>query len=297
MLFIELTALGIVVFLFTTVVFLLAVKFYIDSKKNLQQFMPEENPSRLRFFVTPQTPASTPKQQKNTPKEKQQSRPAKRELAAEPAPGDLRKMKEMLIEQQKELTKALAQLQQVEVGKSPKASEDLEKEIDDLNYVIDKKDAEIKSLRQQTDITKEMQSHFDELEDEVAFLQEKLSKLEEQAWQANELALKVENMQQTQQHLEKELLRKEDKLLELTAENQRLNTLLNTTEDKLQAANMQRQQLQKKVQFLEEMNNDMKQMSDTNRKLQTEIRRIAELESMLNLMMEERDELLRQRYK
>ena len=70
---------------------------------------------------------------------------------------------------------------------------------------------------------------------------------------------------------------------------------LGTLEDKLAEANLQRQQLQKKVQFLQDMNSDMQSMSETNKKLQTELRRIGELESMLNMIAEERDHLLRKK--
>ena len=71
--------------------------------------------------------------------------------------------------------------------------------------------------------------------------------------------------------------------------------MLNQTEDKLSEANLQRQQLQKKTQFLEEINTDIQQMSDANRKLKNELRRVAELESMLNLITEERDALLKRK--
>ena len=39
----------------------------------------------------------------------------------------------------------------------------------------------------------------------------------------------------------------------------------------------------------------MQSIADTNKKLQTELRRIGELESMLNMMAEERDFLLRKK--
>ena len=78
-------------------------------------------------------------------------------------------------------------------------------------------------------------------------------------------------------------------------ENQRMRLLMNELEDKVSEANLQRQQLQKKVLFLTDLNNDMQNISDTNKKLQTELRRIGELESMLNMMAEERDFLIRKK--
>jgi len=41
----------------------------------------------------------------------------------------------------------------------------------------------------------------------------------------------------------------------------------------------------------------MQSLSDTNKKLQTELRRIGELESMLNTMAQERDFLLKKKNK
>ena len=48
-------------------------------------------------------------------------------------------------------------------------------------------------------------------------------------------------------------------------------------EEKLSHANLQRQQLIRKVQFLEEANADMLNMAEANRKLKTEMGRVAEL--------------------
>ena len=286
-LLIELTVIGFAVFIVTAVVFLLAVKFFIDSKRKLSQYMtPQPTQNIFVALKKPETTADTVIEKTIAPSKKEK----------QPAATDLESMKAMLVQQQKELSRALEKIS--EVQKAPKADEtDWEKRVAELHLTIEKRETEIRALRQQNELSREMQSHFDELQNEVDFLQEKLAKLEQQAWQANELAIKMESMEQTQLHLEKEVLRKDEKLRELTAENQRINQLLNTTEDKLQESNMMRAQLQKKIQFLEEMNNDMKQVSETNRRLQTEIRRIGELESMLNLIMEERDELLRQRSK
>ena len=79
----------------------------------------------------------------------------------------------------------------------------------------------------------------------------------------------------------------------MISENQRLHTALSTTEDKLAEANIQRQQLQKKVQFLQDINNDLQHVSESNQRLQNELRRIGELESMLSMIAEERDRLLK----
>ena len=71
---------------------------------------------------------------------------------------------------------------------------------------------------------------------------------------------------------------------------------LTETEDKLKEANFQRQQLQKRVAYLEELNNDMQAVADANKKLEGQLKRIGELESMLNMVAEERDELAKKHF-
>ena len=64
-------------------------------------------------------------------------------------------------------------------------------------------------------------------------------------------------------------------------------------EDKLREATFQKQQLQKRSAYLEELNTDLQVVSDANKKLEAQLRRVGELESMLNVVAEERDQLMR----
>ena len=150
-------------------------------------------------------------------------------------------------------------------------------------------------MRQQAELNEKLQTHFEDVQAGYEELQEKVQKMEQQAWQAAELAIKVDSLEQANEQMERTVLKKEEKIRELSVENGRLHEMLNQTEDKLSEANLQRQQLQKKTQFLEEINTDIQQMSDANRKLKNELRRVAELESMLNLITEERDALLKRK--
>jgi hypothetical protein len=47
------------------------------------------------------------------------------------------------------------------------------------------------------------------------------------------------------------------------------------------------------VAYLEDLNNDMQDVADANKKLEGQIKRIGELESKLNMIAEERNELVR----
>ncbi len=219
---------------------------------------------------------------------------------------EIKELRGILRLQQLELTRAINQITAIKSNKGAKADfdesfDDEEKnestissnsEIEELQFQSNKKEAELRELRQQNELTHKLQGHFEEVQSGYEELQLKVQKMEQQAWQAAELSIKVDSLEQSNEQLEKTVLKKEEKSRELTLENGRLQELLNETEDKLSEANLQRQQLKKKVQFLEEINNDIQQMSEANRKLKNELRRVAELESMLNMITEERDALL-----
>ena len=173
--------------------------------------------------------------------------------------------------------------------------EELEKKLDELHGVIEEKDDEIKELHHEVSAGHKMAARIDEIYKEFELLQSKMTMLEKQAGRANNLAIELEDTKYTYEQVHKELLRKQEKLEELMEENQLLRHQKNEAEDKLADANLQRQQLHKKVQFLSDLNNDMQNIADTNKKLQTDLRRIGELESMLNMMSEEREFLLRKK--
>jgi Tfp pilus assembly protein PilO len=62
------------------------------------------------------------------------------------------------------------------------------------------------------------------------------------------------------------------------------------TEDKLREANFQRQQLQKKAVFLDELNRDLQEASEHNKKLEGQLRRISEMEAMLSRTVQDKND-------
>jgi chromosome segregation ATPase len=208
-------------------------------------------------------------------------------------------LKASIAHQQKMLNDYLAKVEELENGGKEELVQQnnaLQKEITKLHGVIEEKDAEIDDLQQQVSSASKMAEKIEEVYQEFDQLQSKMSQLEKQANKANNLAIELEDTKHSYEQIHKELLRKQERLEEVMTENQRMRQDMNVIEDKLSDANLQRQQLLKKVQFLQELNTDMQSISDTNKKLQTELRRIGELESMLNMMAEERDYLLRKKF-
>jgi len=124
-------------------------------------------------------------------------------------------------------------------------------------------------------------------------LQGKIQKLESQLNQSKMLNVEYEDLKETHYKLIRDFEDQKVKLQSITSEHQQISLQLDETSDKLREANFQRQQLQKRVAYLEELNNDLHVVADANKKLESQLRKIGELESMLNVVSEERDTMLR----
>ena len=174
-------------------------------------------------------------------------------------------LKDSVLRQQETLNALLDKIEHLEEEANDKnelkdENDALLQQIEKLQLKLDAKDVEIKKLKQQETVAQQMTSRIDEVYKEFDALQKKISSLEKGASKANSLALELEDVKQSYDQLHKDILRKQEKLEEVIAENQRLHSSLSITEDKLAEANLQRQQLQKKVQFLQDINNDMQNM-------------------------------------
>jgi len=173
-------------------------------------------------------------------------------------------------------------------------NEELVTEVRELKYLLGQKESEIHNIKQKENLTREMTSMLDSAYSEFNTLQSKIQKLEGQLSSSKMVSLEYEDLKEAYQ---KNLRDYEDykvKLQVLTTENQQLALQLNEMEDKYREANFQRQQLQKRVGYLEELNSDLQVMADANKKLEHQLRRVGELESMLNVVSEENQILKRQ---
>ena len=179
--------------------------------------------------------------------------------------------------------------------KSKKDDAGLYEKIEGLELMLEEKDEELQKLRKSNEVAQMMASRLEQVEEEFNLMQERLEGFEKEASRAKQLAMDLEDAKEECRQLHKEHQRKGEKLQELMQEQARLHQQLCETEDKLQEANMQRHQFMKRARILEEMNSDFQNVTDTNSKMKNELRRMGELESMLNMMTQERDHLLRKR--
>ncbi len=169
--------------------------------------------------------------------------------------------------------------------------ERLASELDDLRETLQEKEQEINTIRQKEHLTKEMSSMLDNAYSEFGVLQEKIQKMEAQLTASKMVSLELDDLRE--EHLKAVRDRNEHKTKadSLATENHQLHSLIRELEEKYRDTSFQRQQLQKRVTYLEEINRDLQIVSDANKKLENQLRRVSELESMLNIVSAERDQL------
>jgi len=172
--------------------------------------------------------------------------------------------------------------------------EGLVNQVKELRYLLGQKESEIYNIRQKENLTKEMTSMLDNAYSEFNTLQGKIQKLESQLASNKMLSLEHDDLKEAYQKISREQEDYKIKLQALSAENQQLALRANEAEDKLRESSFQRQQLQKRVGYLEELNTDLQVVAEANKKLEHQLKRIGELESMLNVISEENQILKRQ---
>ena len=162
------------------------------------------------------------------------------------------------------------------------SNETLQMQLRDLQQTLSEKESEIQQIRQQQVLIHELKERQEKAHEEYNLLQDKLQKLEIHISKPQNRKIEYEELQQSYFRLTKEFEETKMKLLSMLEENQRLSRLLAHTEDKLRESNFQRQQYSRKVTFLEELNQDLQELSEHHKKLESQMRRISEIETLLN---------------
>ena len=214
----------------------------------------------------------------------------------------LRQAQSSLMEHNQKINLLLGQIDMVKETEEKQqeienANKELTIQINDLQYLLSQKEEEINNTRQKEHLTTEMTSRLDSAYNEFNALQDKIQKLEAQVISSKRLSIDYDDLQETHTKIARDFEDQKHKYQAMSSENQQLQAQLAEAEDHFREANFQRQQLQKRVAYLEELNNDMQAVAEANKKLESQLKRVGELESRLNMVAEERDELARKQYK
>ncbi|MFY7841097.1 MAG: hypothetical protein ACOVP7_12520 [Lacibacter sp.] len=157
----------------------------------------------------------------------------------------------------------------------------LNEQLNQLRRSLTEKEGELNTIRQQTVLTQEMKNRLETAYDEFNEIQSKLMKVEQQLSAPQTNALRYDELEEANHLLSVEMTDLRSKQRELVEENSRLSQHVIEMESKLKEANLQRQQLSKRNDFLEELNKDLQQVSDHNKKLESQLSRLSEIEAMI----------------
>ena len=198
----------------------------------------------------------------------------------------LRSAQEKLVEHNNSIYRLLEHTQLL--GEAEKKNQDLQRQNEELNEALRtsgqtlmEKESEISYLRHQQKLAEEMSLRLDKAYDEYNALQDKLQKLQAYLTQPYKRSADYEELKDTYFKLGKEHDEMKLRHISLREENQRLTRILADTEEKLKEANFQRLQFQKRSAFLEELNHDLQEISEHNKKIESQLRRVSDMETLL----------------
>jgi DNA repair exonuclease SbcCD ATPase subunit len=199
----------------------------------------------------------------------------------------LKTAQENLYQYNQHINKLLQQIQMLK--ESEKKYQDLQlknaalnEQLSILQRQIADKDVEINRIMQEQRLILEMNERMDKAYADFTQMQDKLRKLEQYLDQPHSKRIEYDQLQESYFKLSREFDEVKGKQISLFDENQRLSRILADTEDKLKEATFQRQQYQKKMLFLEELNRDLQDATEQHKKMESQLRRISEMESILS---------------
>jgi len=210
-------------------------------------------------------------------------------IAAEPTNTYLSQLKatqERLVEHNNSISRLLEQTQLLSEAEKKimdlqLRNEELVEELRQSGQLMLEKESEISYLRHQKKLAEEMSLRLDKAYEEYNGLQEKLHKLQAYLTQPYKGTSDYDELKESYFKLGKEHDEMKLRHISLREENQRLTRILADTEEKLKEANFQRQQFQKRAVFLEELNHDLQEISEHNKRIESQLRRVSDMESML----------------
>ena len=126
-----------------------------------------------------------------------------------------------------------------------------------------------------------MSLRLDKAYEEYNLLQDKVQKLQTYLTQPYKRSADYEELQEAYFKMGKEHDEMKLRQISIREENQRLSRILADTEEKLKESNFQRQQFQKRAAFLEELNHDLQEISEHNKKIEGQLRRVSDMEALL----------------
>lgn len=198
----------------------------------------------------------------------------------------LKAAQEKMIEHNNSIQRLLDQTHLVEDSERKnqeliRENEELSSQLRNSGQLLVEKEAEISNLRHQQKLSEDMTHRLDKVYEEYNLLQDKLQKLQNYLTQPTNRGTDYDGLKEAYFKLGKEHDEMKLKYISIREENQRITRILSDTEEKLKEANFQRVQYQKRSAFLEELNHDLQEIAEHNKKIESQLRRVTDMENLL----------------
>ena len=199
-----------------------------------------------------------------------------------------------LTEQNEKINQALNSLQMLREREEKQRqiirdNEELAAEINRVKIVLVNKESEISSMKQKEHLTREMASMLDNAYGELNTLQQTIRQLEVKLTGSKMASLEYEDIKEEYSRVSADVETYRSKASVLATENQVLQQELTAMRDKFNESDFQRQQLQKRINHLGALNEDLQMVADANQKLENQMKQIGKIEYMLNSIAVDRE--------
>jgi chromosome segregation ATPase len=142
-------------------------------------------------------------------------------------------------------------------GRMQDKTDELSMEIDDLEWLLEKKKTELEEIRLEKKLAESAAAQIDIIEDAIDAIETKLIQCQKQIASMKTLAYDLDELEVSYQQIKNEVAQSQHNYQVSLSENESLREQLELATEELTKSRMVRQQLQKKISLLEGINQDL----------------------------------------
>jgi chromosome segregation ATPase len=147
-------------------------------------------------------------------------------------------------------------------GTSSDKVDTLSMEIDDLEWMLEKKKNELDEIRRERKLTHDTAAQVDMIHDTIDSIESKISTCQQQLLALKPVVADLDELEINYRQLKNELAQSQHNNQDIAEENISLREQLDICNDDLDAARIEKQKLQRKIIILDSLNQDLQSMAD-----------------------------------
>jgi chromosome segregation ATPase len=147
-------------------------------------------------------------------------------------------------------------------GMSSDKVDTLSMEIDDLEWMLEKKKNELDEIHRERKLTHDTAAQVDMIHDTIDSIESKISTCQQQLLALKPVVADLDELEINYRQLKNELAQSQHNNQDIAEENISLREQLDICNDDLDAARIEKQKLQRKIIILESLNQDLQSMAD-----------------------------------